>query len=88
MSANLPFKPLAFRACSENGRIARHYEIEASRDLFGGTIVETRWGRIGQRYRECRRFFPSEEEAAEYVRTILNRRAHAERRIGIPYRLF
>ncbi|MBB5281759.1 WGR domain-containing protein [Pacificimonas flava] len=88
MFATLPFEPLVFRAISRDGRIARHYEIEAAYDLFGGVIVETRWGRIGQRYRECQRFFASEEEAASYVRAILDRRASAERRIGVPYRVF
>ena len=71
--------------CGERN-IARRYTVAISRDLFGASIVEFAWGRIGTRGQGRAVSFASEGEASRFARQLLRRRASAPRRIGVPYR--
>lgn len=66
--------------------IARRYTVAIDRDLFGASIVEFAWGRIGSRAQGRAVSFASEDEAARFARQLLRRRASAPKRIGVPYR--
>jgi predicted DNA-binding WGR domain protein len=66
--------------------IHRRYEIERFVDLFGWTIIETRWGRAGGALRSKIEAAPSAELADRLVRRVLRKRAGARKRIGVAYR--
>ena len=66
--------------------IHRRYEIERSVDLFGWTVVETRWGRAGHELRSKVEAAPSAELGDRIVRQVLRKRASAQKRIGVAYR--
>lgn len=83
-AAPLP-SPIELIAIDEPRNIRRRYRIEVCRDLFGFTLVETRWGRIGGRGQAAVHVFGDENDALAFVRRTLRRRASAERRIGVPY---
>lgn len=80
---------LAYRlqALDPARNIARDYRIEASVDLFGHIIVDLRWGRIGTRGQARSVSFADHAHARAFVRKVLQRRAGAEKRIGVDYRL-
>jgi predicted DNA-binding WGR domain protein len=66
--------------------IHRRYEIARSPDLFGWTLIELRWGRVGSELRAKVLAAPSVEEADRIVRATLRKRAGAKRRIGVAYK--
>jgi predicted DNA-binding WGR domain protein len=66
--------------------IARRYAIALSQDLFGSSIVEYSWGRIGTRGQARMVSFAGRGEADRFVAQLLRRRAGAPRRIGVAYR--
>tara|TARA_A100001391_G_C4999976_1_gene260505 strand:- start:332 stop:679 length:348 start_codon:yes stop_codon:yes gene_type:complete len=65
--------------------IARSYRLEISTDLFGWTIVEQRWGRIGSRGQTKCLAFAAMDDAANHVERVRRRRSNAQRRIGVAY---
>jgi len=65
--------------------IHRQYSIETSTDLFGHTIVEWRWGRIGSRGQSRKISFDQKESAKIAVQRLLRRRDSAPKRIGVEY---
>jgi predicted DNA-binding WGR domain protein len=71
--------------CAERN-VARHYTVAISCDLFGASIVEFAWGRIGTRGQGRAVSFACEDDAARFARQSLRRRASAPKRIGVPYR--
>ena len=71
--------------CAERN-VARRYTVALSRDLFGASIVEFSWGRIGTKGQGRAVSFASEDEASRFARQLLRRRASAPKRIGVPYR--
>jgi predicted DNA-binding WGR domain protein len=71
--------------CAERN-VARRYTVALSRDLFGASIVEFAWGRIGTKGQGRAVSFASEDEASRFARQLLRRRASAPKRIGVPYR--
>ena len=71
--------------CAERN-IARRYTVALSRDLYGASIVEFAWGRIGTKGQGRAVSFASEDEASRFARQLLRRRASAPKRIGVPYR--
>ncbi len=73
-------------AVQRDRNIARSYVIAVSRDLFGVTIVQFSWGRIGTRGQGRRVSFADDAAATSFVSSLLRRRASAPRRIGVPYR--
>lgn len=81
----LPFEPLELVAIDPARNIRRRWQVVVAHDLFGRIMVETRWGRIGSRGQERVHSFADEGEALRYIRTLLVRRATAERRLGIGY---
>lgn len=46
--------------------MARFYALDVGPDLFGGTVLSRRWGRLGTQGREIREWFaqPAEAETA------------------------
>ena len=76
----------AFRATLEATNPARDcfraYHVEAGTDLLGDWVVEVTFGRIGSRGRVA-----GEPEARRLVRATVRKRAAAEPRIGVAYRL-
>ena len=71
--------------CAERN-VARRYTVALSRDLFGASIVEFTWGRIGTKGQGRAISFDAEDEAAHFASQLLRRRASAPKRIGVPYR--
>jgi len=71
--------------CAERN-IARRYTVAVSQDLFGASIVEFAWGRIGTKGQGRAVSFPGADEAARFARQLLRRWAAAPKRIGVPYR--
>jgi len=78
---------ISLRAVNPARNIARHYQIELSRDLFGLWVVDCRWGRIGTSGRARRVSFQAAGEAQAYMRGLIRRRAAARLRIGVPYQI-
>lgn len=66
--------------------IHRGYEIVRSRDLFGWTIVELRWGRVGGEMRSKVLSAEAPGAADRIVRAALRKRASAKKRLGVEYR--
>ena len=75
----------AMEAIDRSRNIARAYRIAVSKDLFGHTIVELRWGRIGRPGTGLTVSFTSEEAARRFIQRALVKRASAPRRIGVAY---
>ncbi len=73
-------------ATDRDRNIARRYTIDASRDLFGATIVEYSWGRIGRRGQGRKLSFSDRDRADRFVTALLSRRRSSYRRIGVAYR--
>jgi hypothetical protein len=63
----------------------RAWRIEAGPDLFGVWVATVRFGRIGAADRTLGYQFASEAEVRSLVRTKLQRRGTAKRRIGVAY---
>ena len=76
---------LHLEARSIDGNIARSYSIHAQADLFGWTIVERQWGRIGAKGQTKSAAFETLAAADVHIRTLLGRRATARTRIGVAY---
>jgi predicted DNA-binding WGR domain protein len=72
-------------ARDETRNVRRAYRIQVSMDLFGHTVVEWWWGRIGTAGQARRRSFPESDEAARHLRALLRRRDTAPRRLGVRY---
>lgn len=66
--------------------IARRYSVALTRDLFGSSIVEFSWGRIGTRGQSRTVSFAQGSEADRFIARLLRRRAGAPKRIGVAYR--
>ena len=77
----------ALEAVDRDRNVARAYRIVATQDLFGHTIVELHWGRIGRRGAGLTVSFTCEEAARRFIRRTLAKRASAPRRIGVSYSL-
>ena len=76
---------MRLEARSADGGVARSYSIRAETDLFGWTIVDRRWGRIGCKGRSKREAFEQREAADKHIRDLLRRRSSARTRIGVAY---
>lgn len=75
-----------WRAIDTARNIARDYELLVTTDLFGWTLVERRWGRIGTSGQSSCSSFADQSAAAKLVASIRQRRGSAQRRIGTEYR--
>lgn len=76
-----------WQAVDRERGIARDYQLIVTLDLFGWTIVERRWGRIGSRGQQTRDSFPNAALATQFADAVRRRRASAKDRIGVEYRL-
>ncbi|NNM78610.1 WGR domain-containing protein [Sphingomonas sp. ID1715] len=86
MDAAPPDRPIELFAIDAARNIRRRYRISVDRDLFGGWVVETAWGRIGAAGACARHLFEDQAAAARFVHRTLARRASSPRRIGVAYR--
>ena len=77
---------LHLKAQSADGATARSYLIRAEPDLFGWTVVDRQWGKIGCKGQSKREAFEQREAADRHIRELLRRRSSAHARIGVPYR--
>lgn len=73
------------QAIAPERNVARRYAIEMSTDLFGATIVDYAWGRIGAGGRRRRVSFEARAEALQFVFGLVRRRLSARQRIGVGY---
>ncbi|MBH0115208.1 WGR domain-containing protein [Novosphingobium sp. YJ-S2-02] len=76
---------LALEARDPVRGLARRWQVEVAEDLFGWTTLTWTWGRIGSVGQGKQRSFAARCEARKAVRTLLQRRMRAPRRIGVPY---
>lgn len=76
---------LALEARDPARGLARRWQVEVAEDLFGWTTLTWSWGRIGAAGQGKQRSFAARGEARKAVRTLLQRRMRAPRRIGVPY---
>ena len=74
-----------FEAVCRQRNVARRHTVALGRDLYGASIVDFAWGRIGTRGQGRAVSFASKDEAWRFARLLLRRRASAPRRIGLPY---
>jgi predicted DNA-binding WGR domain protein len=73
-------------AVDRERNIARRYSVFQTSDLFGHTIVEYAWARIGTRGQGRTVSFSHAQDADHFVSALLRRRAGAPKRIGVAYR--
>lgn len=78
---------ISLQAVDPARNIARHYQIDISTDLFGLSVVDYRWGRIGTAGQARRASFLSPCDAQGFAHGLIRRRAGAKRRIGVSYQL-
>lgn len=76
---------LALEARDPARGLARRWQVEVAEDLFGWTTLTWSWGRIGAAGQGKQCSFAARGEARKAVRTLLQRRMRAPRRIGVPY---
>lgn len=67
--------------------VAREYNLSIVTDLFGWTIVERHWGRIGTKGRRSATSFENRQDAERFVHSVRRKRASAVRRIGVAYKM-
>ena len=75
-----------WRAVDTARNIARDYQLTVTLDLFGWTVVERHWGRIGCNGKSARDSFPNAASARQFVDAVRRRRGSAKHRIGVAYR--
>ncbi|WP_084675427.1 MULTISPECIES: WGR domain-containing protein [Methylomicrobium] len=80
--------PVAYLKAQDPVRnIYRAYSIAYGQDLFGNSIVETTYGRIGGKGRTLISVVNNEDEALKYVQKSLKCRQSAPKRIGVAYKI-
>jgi predicted DNA-binding WGR domain protein len=82
--------PVAYlEARDPTHNVHRAYSIAYGQDLFGNWIVETTYGRIGDKGRTIVTVVNNEDEdeALNYVQKALKRRQSAPKRIGVAYKI-
>lgn len=77
---------IRLEAHDEKQNIHRRYEIARTPDLFGWTLIELRWGRVGSELRSKILATPTVEAADKLVRAVLRKREGARKRIGVGYK--
>lgn len=74
-----------WQAIDTSRNVARDYHLWIETDLFGWTIVERRWGRIGSRGQGLTTSFSDRRDADTIAQHIRERRESAFKRIGVRY---
>jgi len=80
-------KRIYMRAHDPELNIDLDWECLVTPDLFGNVLIETSWGRVGEKGCRTVRMFPDETSALRHFRRLLRRRATARLRIGTSYRI-
>jgi hypothetical protein len=75
------------RAKGETRGVERRYSLLVQRDLFGGWVVITEWGREGSREQRKQYVFSNEREARRKFEEILRRRLNGKKRVGCNYQI-
>lgn len=83
MSARAQDRFIWLEAVDRPRNVTRRYATATSEDLFGATIVQFAWGRIGTRGQSRTGSFADQTEAGRFGRQLLRRRAGAKARIGL-----
>ena len=78
---------ILLEACDPARNLWRSYHVAAGQDLFGDWVVELTYGRIGSKGRTKVVSVANEDEARRHVRTCLEKRESAPKRIGIGYKV-
>jgi len=78
---------IELQACDRARNRYRRWHVTAGQDLFGRWHARVTFGRIGCDGRTIRHDFVSGDDAAAFIRACLRRRATAERRLSIRYRV-
>ena len=74
-----------WQAIDKSLNVSREYYLHITTDLFGWTIVERCWGRIGTKGQKQVAAFASRAEALKLAQNTRKRRLTASRRIGVTY---
>ena len=78
---------IELRAVDRARNVFRAWRCELGTDLLGEQLVTVTFGRTGTTGRTISRAAPSRAEALRLIGRALARRASAERRIGVAYRV-
>jgi hypothetical protein len=78
---------IELQACDRARNRYRRWHVTAGQDLFGYWHARVTFGRIGCDGRTIRHDFVNENDAATFIRACLHRRATAEKRLSIRYRV-
>jgi len=78
---------IELQACDRARNSYRRWHVTAGQDLFGRRHARVTFGRIGCDGRTIRHEFVTEDAAATFIRACLRRRATAEKRLSIWYRV-
>jgi predicted DNA-binding WGR domain protein len=78
---------ILLHAVDPERNVFRSWRCEIDRDLFGGVALSVTFGRTGSKGQTIPRPVTDEQAANRAVRRMLARRATAERRIGVAYRV-
>ena len=78
---------IELQACDRARNRYRRWHVAAGQDLFGRWHARVTFGRIGCDGRTIRHEFLNEDSATAFIRVCLRRRATAERRLSIRYRV-
>lgn len=76
---------LYFEARDPSRNLARRYSVVVSQDLYGCTMVDLAWGRIGRSGQHKAHAFRDAEAAERFVKRVLRQRGRAPQRIGVAY---
>ena len=78
---------IAMEAVDRRANVFRAWRCEIGTDLLGSVVVSVTFGRTGTAGRTITRAVGGEAAARKLLRQLLARRATAERRIGVGYRV-
>lgn len=81
-------EPIYLRAINSSKNVNRWYSLRLVQDLFGEWLVMTQWGRQGFKGQYKQYTFLEELAAKKAFGRILQKRLHAQRRIGCNYEIF
>ena len=78
---------IAMEAIDRRTNVFRSWRCEFGTDLFGSVVVSVTFGRTATAGRTITRAMADDAAARKLLRQLLARRATAERRIGVGYRV-
>jgi len=78
---------IVMEAVDRRANVFRSWRCEMGTDLLGSVVMSVTFGRTGTAGRTITRPMADEAAARKLLRQLLARRATAERRIGVGYRV-